>query len=128
MPALSVFISVGGVAIDMRRTISRILKRLVAVATLVAVAGALAPAAAAPLDRHCAAGHESAITVTAPSGCHQAAGAPCATGGCLVAPAALLLVATVAPISVPDHAVVVPLTGHLTDLLAAGPPTPPPNR
>lgn len=111
----------------MQGMISRPLKRLIAAATLVAGAGALAPAAAAPLDRHCAPGHGVTITTLPAAGCHQAAGAPCATGGCLVAPVALLLPTAVDAFSVADHATVLPPAGHLTDLLALGPPTPPPN-
>lgn len=113
----------------MMRLIPRIFRRLVAAATLIAVAGLLVPAAAASVDRHCApgGGHGVAITAGPAAGCHQAAGAPCATGGCLVAPAALLLSTAVEAVPVADHTAVLPLIGHLTDLPALGPPTPPPN-
>lgn len=114
-------------AVHLHRLVALIVRRLIAVATLVAVAGALAPAAAAPVDRHCAAGHEIAVSVAPTAGCHQAAAALCAAGGCLVAPAALVPVAVIGP-SVPASQVIAwSAAAGVAQRLTLGPPTPPPN-
>ena len=102
-------------------------RRLVAVLTLVALGGPLVPGTT-PMahDRDCSPDQAAAAWVEG-AGCEAGMGAVCSTGGCVAAPVALTVASTTHARPLTDHAVALFLAQHFKGRLSAGPPTPPPN-